>query len=150
MRLYPRKLNSVAELKKEKQRLLKRRRLQDKEDLLSFDDVLDSVGSIGNIFRTKKKKKKNEQDENGASIDYARLIMDLATSGFGVDTLIDLGLPLLNKFSPQIRRSVFKASKEVLGGYAKWKAIELSYRFIRRMLSKKHKAESTKRRAQTS
>lgn len=146
MRLYPRKLHSVAELKKEKQRLLKQRRVQDKEDLFSFDDVLGSVGSIGNIFGRKRKKKKGEQEENGDSIDYVRLIMDLATSGFGMETLVDLGLPLLHKFSPQIRRSVFKASKEVLGGYAKWKAIELSYRFIRRMINKKHNAKSTKRK----
>lgn len=138
MKLYPRKLHTVDELKKEKQRLLKQRRELDKEDLISFNDLLGSFG--------KKKKKKGADGEQGAggaaSIDYIALVTDLLSSGFGVNTLIDIGLPLLSKFSPQIRKSLFKVSKEVLGGYAKWKAVELGYRFVRRMLAKKRKAKT--------
>jgi len=147
MKLYPRKLHTVGELKKEKQRLLKQRRELDKEDLISFDDVLGSFGSIGNIFRKKKKKKKGDGLEGSkTSINYIALITDLLSSGFGVNTLVDIGWPLLSKFSPQIRKSLFKVSKEVLGGYAKWKAIEIGYRFVRRMLAKKTDSSSSKRR----
>ncbi|PZF72375.1 hypothetical protein [Taibaiella soli] len=150
MKLYPRKLHTVGELKKEKQRLLKQRRALDKEDLLSFDDVLGSVGSgIGSIFRKKKKKKKDgsyQEGNDNASIDYIALASDLLTSGFGVNTLIDVGLPLFTKFSPQIKKGAFKVSKEVLGGYVKWKAVELGYRFVRSMLSK-HKAKNAKQKA---
>lgn len=48
--------------------------------------------------------------------------------------LLRLGLPLLKKTGKTVGKNAFGIGKELIGGYVKWKIMELAYRWGRRYL----------------
>jgi hypothetical protein len=126
MKLYPKKLHSIEELKREKHVLKYAIKHSGSDNFLSMG------GGKG-----KKKKKKEKSD----ATDWMAIAGDLLTSKHAGDIAMTLGLPLLKIFGLKAGKSVFgNVAKEMLGGYIKWKLVEISYktalRFIR---SKQHK-----------
>ncbi|OSZ79529.1 hypothetical protein CAP35_15145 [Chitinophagaceae bacterium IBVUCB1] len=127
MKLYNKQLNSIEELRREKQQLKAALRQSDKEGLFSVDDILPA----------KKDKTKAGNDESNG-IDIAGIATALLSSLGNKDTLLSVGLPLLKVAGSQLEKGmVKKILKEVGLGYAKWKAIELAFKGVKHLVDKK-------------
>jgi len=143
MRLYPRRLSGIADLKKEKRLLEKRSRELDKEEFLSLGGIFDG-----------KKKKSGEEGGKGSILDY------LPVSNPLVELLITIVKRRLNKKGAEKPPKTVNVPKaptdarprkhrvkaiaiEFIGGYLKWKAIELSYKAIRRLIKGKKEVAPT-------
>jgi hypothetical protein len=115
MKLYPKQLNSLQELKQEKERLS-----------LSIGNNAHQANSI------------NTPAENSrvADVSYMGIILDLLSNDLIGSALLKLGLPMFKKAGKFAGKNVFGLGKEVFGGYLKWKALELGYRWMRRYLNK--------------
>jgi len=136
MRLYPKKLRNIQDLEREQKLLRKQSKKLEKEEFLSLDGLLNS-----------KKEKSKGQDVIGSVIDMLPIS----------NPLIKLGLKILQgrlsengnseakkkaKAAPPITTALHKSKLraiafEFIGGYLKWKAIELSYKGIRYYLKKR-------------
>lgn len=123
MRLYPKQLKNVSELKKE-QALLK-------SELKQHD--------IGGILQSKPANKPEAKKEDG---DILSAISSFFFTNPFADIALKLAFPILKGPTKKAGKSAFKIAKEVLGGYAKWKALEIGYRWIRRRAAKKKEERS--------
>ena len=133
MRLYPKKLRSVEDLEREKKLLRKESKAMDVDSLLSLEGILG------------KKKKGSEKEEGSSLLDF------LPVSNPLVDLLVKFVQQKLAKrvrnstanYAPQAeskkksRNPLKSAAIEFIGGYLKWKAIELSYKGIRHLIKKR-------------
>lgn len=136
MALYKKKLRSVSELEREKQKLLKKSRELEQDDIFTLKGISGS-------------KQINLSKES--------LLFDFLP---GKNQAVDMLLKLVkNKFAnkepqeeesepvkapPRKKKSkdlLKTVAKEFIGGYLKWKAIELSYKGIRYMIKKKKEAK---------
>ena len=148
MKLYPKKLRSVAELEREKARLLKQSKQLDNVDILNGF-------KLGNSKKEDKKGSSNTSADSGI-LDTVFQLLPVSDKVSGI--LKDYVLPIVMKRAASSKsddgskeRSMgSKAGKiakkvawEVLGGYLKWKAVELSYKGIR-YLVKTQKAKKEK------
>ncbi|MCD6064082.1 MAG: hypothetical protein K0R82_1993 [Flavipsychrobacter sp.] len=129
MKLYPKKLNSLEELKREKQ-VLKYARKHSKPDGL-MDIKIPSP--------TPKEDKQS---------DYLSFFGDLLTSRNTGDMLMTFGLPLLKLVGRKTEKSLLRTVVgEVFGGYLKFKMLQLGVRGVKLFLHKQkakkeeHKAE---------
>ena len=136
MKLYPKKLRSVAELEREKARLLKQSRKLDNVDILSGI-------KLGNSKKEVKKDNGNNSAESGILDTVFQLLpVSNQVSGLLKDYVLPIilkrtnasasddaanGLSLGNKAGKVAK----KIAWEVIGGYLKWKAVELSYKGIK-------------------
>ncbi len=128
MKLYPRKLHSLRELKRERYKL---------RVAIAETDPINTFGE--SRVKEKADKKEDKKDSN----DLLVIVTDLLTSKGVADVALSLADPLLSLLGRKAGKGILKPlAKEVLGGYAKWKLIEIGYktalRFIR---SKQHKAK---------
>ena len=139
MRLYPKKLRNIDDLELELKSLQKQARKLDKEELLSLEGLTGGG--------KKKPKDKEEEERGGGSI-----VDMLPISNPIVSTLLSLVEKRLlsNKSSSKQPKAayiadavagkgksiLFKVAKEVIGGYLKWKAIELSYKGAKKIAKK--------------
>lgn len=133
MKLYPKKLNSVEELRKEKRMLRKKTKEAAQDDLFSFEQP-------GN------KKNNAQQDEGNNLADYIAAFSGIMSSRSVVDGAL-AALPLILRLLPdaKVKKVLGNVAKEFAGGYLKWKGIELGYRFIKRyIVSRKKKHEEEK------
>ena len=132
MGIYPKKLNSLAELEKEKKRLQKKRKKMEEEGLFSMGDLLGGK-------------------EGGASILEGGLPLDLLG---GASTW---AMPVVKMIISRLSKSEDKTAAaepeaepakpgkskiksiafEFIGGYLKWKAIELSFKGIKYLVKKR-------------
>jgi hypothetical protein len=130
MKLYPKKLSSLEELKREKQELKARLAKTNEEGFFSMTDVLPSNDG------------KNEEEDDEAPL-LSKLTDTLNNTG-AMELISSIGGPLLGIIGEKIeRKTMARLAKEVLGGYAKWKAIELIYRGVKMLVEKqKEKNES--------
>lgn len=113
MKLYPKKLNSLEELKREKQ-VLKYARKHSKPE--GFMDI--------NIPRPTKTEEKQS--------DYLSFVGDLLTSRNAGDMFLTVGLPLLKLVGRKTEKSFLKTIVgEVFGGYLKWKVLQMGVRGVR-------------------
>ncbi len=127
MKLYNKQLNSIEELRREKQKLKADLNSADKQGLFSLDDVLPG-----------KNKNNGKADNDGGGLDIAGIATGLLSSLGNKDTLLSVGLPLLKVAGNQLEKGVVKKIlKEVGLGYIKWKAIELSIKGIKHLVDKK-------------
>lgn len=127
MKLYNKQLNSIEELRREKQKLKADLQSADKQGLFSLDDLLP-----GNSTSNSK------ADNNAEGVDIAGIATSLLSSLGNKNTLLSVGLPLLKVAGNQLEKGVVKKIlKEVGLGYIKWKAIELSVKGIKHMVDKK-------------
>ena len=140
MRLYPKKLRSIEDLEREKKLLLKESKRMDEEDFLSLEGILGS-----------KKKGSDSNDGIGSLLDY------LPVSNPMVSMLIKLVQKRLSKKDEPPSKTytakdegakkgknlVMRVAIEVIGGYLKWKAIELSYKGISQLIKKRKEKRSS-------
>ncbi len=124
MRLYPKKLNSTEELMAEKQALQAQISLIDPDGIFSL--------KVDEKVKARVTEKKSTANILGSLL--------------GLDT-IDIVLKMLplitgskkNKTSPKGPNILVKAGFEFIGGYLKWKAIELSYKGIKKLIGVRKK-----------
>ena len=138
MKLYPKKLRGIEDLEKEKKLLVRQSRQLEKEDFLSLENL------------TTGKKKGKEKDESSAAslIDllpisnpYVKMGLDFLVKRFTAARKEKKEAPAQNT-APH--KSKLRAiAIEFIGGYLKWKAIELSYKGIKLIIkrSKERKAQ---------
>jgi hypothetical protein len=126
MRLYPKKLSSVRELKRERHKL----RLQLKE----YKEQGIFAGG------TKKSSAK------GAKKDVISSIADFFFNSPFASLALNLGSSAVkSRVGKKAGKGIFNIGKELVGGYAKWKALEVGYRWARRFVkSKKEEHEENK------
>ncbi len=136
MKLYPKKLRSIDDLEQEKQILRKEIKQLDKEQFLSLDGLLGKKGSKG--------------EDTG--IDVLSTVLDfLPISNPVVSQVVKLAVGWFSKkedvpkSGPWKEDTVKKPGKsllqkaaiEFIGGYLKWKAIELSFKGIKYIIKKR-------------
>jgi hypothetical protein len=129
MKLYPKKLNSLEELKREKHLLLQTKKEIEQNSPLSLHFIKDSItdtiqgatnneGIIGTL----------------ASVISSPSVADMLTSA---------SKPVLEFATDKVGKGVLKsAAKEIIGGYLRWKAIELGYKGVKHLV--KVRAEKRK------
>ena len=141
MRIYPKKLRSVEDLEREKKLLLKESERMDEEGFLSLDGILG------------KKKGGKGEDEGGSLLDYLPVsnpVVNLVVK-FIQKKLSQKGSKQKDTYSasyeePKKGRSPLKAfAFEFIGGYLKWKAIELSYKGLRHLIKKNKKKRAAEK-----
>ena len=127
MRLYPKRLRDKQSLEREKKILLKEKKELDKEDFLSLEGILNKTGMGG------------EGGEGGSILDL------LSGAGIPLKMLVNIAQGIFTKKEKEPRKEKSKertaersgksvlgvVAREFIGGYLKWKAIELSYKGIR-------------------
>ena len=142
MKLYPRKLRNIEDLEREKKLLLREQRQLEEEDILSLDGIFGKKGAI-------------EEAKDGGSI--LNLLNFLPVSNPFVDIVIKAAHGWFSKKSEATPKTARQSASdgergnegvnkkkgktplraiavEVIGGYLKWKAIELSFKGIRHIL----------------
>lgn len=128
MKLYNKQLNSLEELKLEKQRLRAKKRNAD--ELFSLDDIIPGKSAA--------KTNSEEEESEGGGLDIADLASSLISAVGNRDMLMSVGMPLLQLVGSQMEKGVVKKIlKEVGFGYAKWKAIELAFKGVKHLVDKK-------------
>lgn len=129
MKLYPKKLHSLSELEREKKTMKYALKQIDIEDMFSLGGLLDNS------------KGKNETEKNTSPLNGL-----LGSPLFG--TIMNVVVPMLKKRSSQKEKAdkneephkkniVKSAAIELIGGYLKWKAVDLSIKGIKKLLHKK-------------
>ncbi|XZF16686.1 hypothetical protein ACTHGU_11160 [Chitinophagaceae bacterium MMS25-I14] len=141
MKLYPKQLNSVAELKKERRKLLQLRNETQKDGLNPLDGLFGGAKGGG------KRSKKGKSDTAGETSEQPFNLLSLAgsflNSGDMLQLAIDFGLPLLGKGVRKIKINFLeKAAKEFFGGYIRWKALSLGFKIAGNMLRNHKKARN--------
>jgi hypothetical protein len=142
MRLYSKKLQSVKELQQERARLQRKLRRMDEEDFLDPSALL-GLGSKGS-------------KDGGSGI--GSLLGSIPGSEKIITLIVETGQRRFMKqdaevpdekpgkqqkqAAPKSRGLLARAAYEFIGGYLKWKAIELSYKGIRYLIKKKRTPSS--------
>lgn len=133
MKMYSKNIRNLEELEREKRRLIKERKQLEKEDIFSVE------GIMNNITNPKSTSSANN-DFAGASGVGSLFSMSGPIFGMVLDLVKDKILsksdggnnssfasnPILQKGGTVLK----SAAKEMIGGYLKWKAIELTYKGI--------------------
>jgi len=131
MRLYPKKLRNIEDLERERKLLLKESRRLEKEDFLSLESILGKNKAQG----------KGAADNEGSLLDF------LPVSNPLVSQVIKWILRRISakndkpkeekkdsKEKKQEKNILASIAKEFVGGYLKWKAIELACKGIKRFI----------------
>ena len=152
MKMYSKNIRNLEELEREKRRLIKERKQLEQEDIFSVE------GIMNNITNPKSTASANN-DIAGASGVGSLFSMSGPIVGMVVDLLKD---KILSKYgggnnsslasNPILQKggTVLKsAAKEMISGYLKWKAIELTYKGIT-LVVKRQKRKKAERIAKES
>lgn len=156
MRMYPKEIRSLKQLEQEKKRLHKQ--LDELEDQELFS--MSSLMSRGN-------KKKGAKDEEDGGFDLSSLIAMLPISNPIIKTVLPLVQSrvmalLQRKAAPvagatiaatesataqttgqKVKHAALAVGKDIVIGYLKWKAIELTFKGVRHLVNKqKEKREA--------
>lgn len=136
MGFYRKKLNGVDDLARERVALLKEKEGLENEQFFSLEGIL------GNGKKGDKGKDEdaavNEEEGELPGLDSLLALLPAAAPlvnivmGMVGDKAGDLGAAIGKKG----KNIALKLAKEVIGGYLKWKAIELGYKGIRQLLKK--------------
>lgn len=115
MNLYSKNLTSIDALKREKLRL-----------------KAESDASINSLFNTGKPAVNKDDDAGGFDVNTAIAAgMDALTSKGAMNKIMALALPALEMAELKIEKKfIMSVSKEVIGGYLKWKAVQIGLGFI--------------------
>ena len=135
MKLYNKKLRSLADIKHERALLMR-------DHKQSLKELKQPLGG----FKLGKKSKKEDSEEG---FNWLGTITKLATSKSALDIAMSLGGPLLGKVGRKGGNTIKKAAFEVLGGYVKWKLIEVGFNVAKSLLknSKNKKTDKNKKGA---
>ncbi len=146
MKLYSKNIRNLDELEREKRRLIKERKQLEQEDIFSVDGIVNSITSATS------KSAPNTDFPTSAGLGslfsfsgpFVGMVMEMVKDriaskmvGDGKSTLSEN--PILQQGGTILKG----AAKEVIGGYLKWKAIELTYKGITLVVKrqKRRKAE---------
>lgn len=137
MKLYPKKLNSIEALERERRKLKR---------AIAETNPTDVFGAGKTDKKSRKQAATDTEETIGGNENLLVTITDLLTSKGVADVVLSLISPLMGVLGRKAGKGILKPlAKEVLGGYVKWKLIEISYktavRFIR---SKQHQHKSKK------
>lgn len=131
MKLYNKKLRSLADLKHEKQLLMREQQIARKHQKDPFSALLNGNG------------KKDNAETDG--IDWVSMMTKLlAGNSIPFKIALSLATPLLGKIGRKGSSTVKKIAFEVLGGYIKWKAVDMGFRLVKKMLKKKKTQKNDK------
>ncbi len=136
MRLYPKQINSLEELRLEKQKLLDESRQTDIKKILSFDNINFTKGPTSET-----------RDHDNSSL-LTGILKDSSLQ----ETIVSLGMPLLQKAGVKVgsagkelgKKIIVSSAKEVLGGYLKWKAAELTIKGLSHLVKSRKKNKHAK------
>lgn len=136
MTLYPKQLHSVAELEKEKARLTLQCGQMEQDTLKDVENF--KIPSL--IFKREAKSKE-------ASNRLSSLLGDFIPGAAPVLKLIEEFLPgsgsiISDHIKARATKLVTGATKEIMGGYLKWKAIELSFNGVSYLLRNRKKKKT--------
>jgi hypothetical protein len=139
MRIYPKRLNSLEELRREKQ-VLKYAAKHSKPDVLPDLKLNLKPGA----------KKVAEDAGLDSPSDILSMLGDILTSRTFTDSALAWGLPLIKLVGRKTEKSFLKTfAGEVLGGYLKWKMVQMGVRGVRLFLkmqqTKKEKEKAEKK-----
>jgi hypothetical protein len=153
MSLYPKQLRSIDDLEREKSRLKKQLEKLGDEDAFSVSSLLGSASK-----GEKKGKVKDEAGEAGGNGGFLASLIPMALP------FVEIGIQMVQnkmaapkaekpkKDKKQLKepaaekgesRNVLKAMAiEIVTGYLKWKAIELSYRGAKHLIKKRKERQA--------
>ena len=131
MSLYPKRLRNMDDLERERRALKREIKQLDKEEFLSVEGLLNkqSWGGETDIFDT--------------IIDMLPIANPLVKSGVGIvkDILKKRNAKATKHKAESTehkgRGIVARAAREFIGGYIKWKAVELSFKGLRYLVKKR-------------
>lgn len=147
MKMYSKNIRNLEELEREKRKLLKVRKQLEQEDILSVDGIINSITNTKSV---------DASDTNFAIPSGMSNLFSL--SGPLVGMVLDIvkdrlmnnaehsdnpslkSNPILQKGGTMLKG----AAKEVLGGYLKWKAIELTYKGITLVVKRQKRKKAEK------
>lgn len=130
MKLYKKKLRSVSELEQEKMRLKAAMSDIEKDSLFTVEGIVEEATS--DISK--------KLDTTGLPGMLQDTLMPALSSVLGNDST--LGSTKKKKDKKSSKRGsglIGTVAKEFLGGYLKWKAVELSFKGIKMVISKQKK-----------
>jgi hypothetical protein len=129
MRLYPKRLRSMDDLVRERRALQRELKQMDEEELLSVEGLLGKKDGGGDVFDT--------------IIDLLPVSNPLVKTGIGIvkDVLKKRNAKAKSAENkqPQEKKGpgiVARAAREFIGGYIKWKAVELSFKGLRYLVNR--------------
>ena len=126
MNLYPKRLNSIKDLEKERELLLIESKKLNTEQIFSF-------------------KEKEITNKNGNEENILQELLPLASP------IIENGISFITENFPTLsdkvksivkdnsKKVLISVGKEIIYGYLKWKAIELTFKAIRHIVKNKQK-----------
>ncbi len=131
MRLYQKKLRSVEDLERERKLLQKEVQRIEEEGFLSVDGVLGSKGKGGGGIESL-------IDILPISNPMVAMLLKLVQRKFAAKAEGSKYEPTKESYPQKKGKSPIKSiAIEFIGGYLKWKAIELSYKGIRHLMKKR-------------
>jgi hypothetical protein len=145
MKLYSKKLNSLADIERERRRLVKEKEQMEADGLIDSDELIGGLTEAGSMA--------------GAGI--APIITGLVTkyvpfaapfagqiSGFAENWLArrseQNATSQENSTGKKVKAALVTAGKDIVFSYLKWKAIELSYKGVNKLLEKRKEKKATK------
>lgn len=147
MKMYSRNIRNLKELEQEKRRLLQERKQLEQEELFSVDSVMNSLVKAKDDKTNSISTSSGQGNLLSMTGPIASLVLDIVkdrilnkidngnTSSFASNPLMQKGGNLLKG-----------AAKELVGGYLKWKAIELTYKGVT-LIVKRQKRKKAERLA---
>jgi hypothetical protein len=148
MKLYSKKLRNIEDVERERRLLLKERKRLKKEDIFTLESILG-----------KGEKDKGTDSANGIMESLAPALSEMSGPLLGLVTDFfqqkfsggntEKGEPsfiksILNKSLKKGGNALGSAAKELIFGYLKWKAVELSYKGVKLIISNKKKKKKAK------
>ena len=146
MRLYPKRLRNIEDLEREKKALAKQMAQLDTAGLFSMDSVLEGMRSG----------KKSKGDDSSGMLGNVLEMLPISNPLVSIAVkFIQARLSAPSKPKKKVSKSepeeepsrpgiVKRVAFEVITGYLKWKAIELSYKGVKHLM-KKNKAKRARR-----
>ena len=147
MKMYSKNIRNLEELEREKRRLIKERKQLEQEDIFSVEGIMNNITSP-------KSTTSSNNDIAGASGMSSLFSMSGPIVGMAFDLVKDKILsksdggnnsslasnPILQKGGTVLK----SAAKEMIGGYLKWKAIELTYKGITLIVKRQKRKKAEK------
>lgn len=151
MKVYSKKLRSVADLERERRRLLKERAEIEEQGLLSMDDVIDSIGNSrmlgGKIPAIISIASRVAPLAGTFAAPLISVVQQWLSSPSAEDDADEKSISekkTKTKETPSRAKSMAWAlGKELIGSYLKWKAMELSYKGVKHIVKKQREKKAT-------
>jgi len=138
MKLYSKKLSSLADIERERRRLVKEKEQMEADGLIDTDELMSGLSEAGGM----------------ATAGISPIITSLVTkyvpfaapfadqiSGFAENWLAkrreQRAESPQNNTGNKVKSALVTAGKDIVFSYLKWKAIELSYKGVNKLLEKR-------------